>query len=70
MDAAMAQHYGGLPPDAAFSSLHDDFLQDMHETVGNVNDPPQRRTPDVKHAVAHSAFNTHLHDLVLGLPLR
>ncbi|DBA78529.1 hypothetical protein WJX79_005295 [Trebouxia sp. C0005] len=32
MDAAMAQHYGSLPPDAAYSSLHDDFLEDIHAT--------------------------------------
>ena len=29
----MAQHYGVLHPDAGYSSLHDEFLQDMHDTV-------------------------------------
>lgn len=28
-------HYGGLPPDVAFSSLHDDLLNDLHETVSS-----------------------------------
>lgn len=32
MDTVM-EHYGGLPPDAAFTSLHDDLLNDLHETV-------------------------------------
>lgn len=32
MDTVMA-HYGGLPPDVSFSSLHDVLLNDLHETV-------------------------------------
>ena len=33
MDAAMAQHYGALHSGAGYSSLHDEFLQDIHDTV-------------------------------------
>lgn len=36
MDAAMAQHYGALHSDAGYSSLHDEFLQDIHDTVCSV----------------------------------
>ena len=36
MDAAIAHHYGALQPDAGYSSLHDDFLQDIQDTVGCV----------------------------------
>ena len=36
MDAAMAQHYSSLAPDVAYSSLHDDFLEDIHATVGSL----------------------------------
>ena len=33
MDTAMAQQYGALHSDPGYSSLHDEFLQDMHDTV-------------------------------------
>ena len=34
MDAATAQQYGVLHPDAGYGpSLHDEFLQDLQETV-------------------------------------
>ena len=33
----MAQHYSSLAPDVAYSSLHDDFLEDIHATVGSLH---------------------------------
>ena len=33
MDGGLPHQYGGLPPDGAYGSLHDEFLQDMEDTV-------------------------------------
>ena len=49
MDTAMAHHYSNLTPDAAYSSLHDDFLQDIHETVGSVRGAFNSSHPRVNH---------------------
>ena len=56
MDAAMAQHYGALHPDAGYSSLHDEFLQDMHDTVWQRVSPNSAVCPLALHSCRQFAL--------------